>query len=418
MKQELLALVDRDREAILAFLQEFVRCRSPNPPGDTRVAAAHIVDFLKTNGHSFEEIAGHPAMPNIVATSRFDKPGKHLILNGHIDVFPVEGLAAEWTREPWGGERIGGKIYGRGVSDMKVGTTAAIFTYHYLAQQPDGLKGRVSLVAVSDEETFGPWGAPYLFAHHREKVLGDCCLIGEPTSRHTVRFGEKGVLWVRFHLKTKGAHGAYTHASENAIILAGRMIEDILHISEIPPCEDDNLSASLDAAADALDNAYGEGAGRNVRRVTTNIGTMSAGAKVNMVASQAAFEVDFRIPNGLRAETIEERIKAILNNYPMATAERLMFNAPNWSAPDHEMVRLVQSNAREFFGVEPTPVIGLAGTDARMWRYNDVPAVVFGPAPNGMASHDENVDEDEAINVLKTHLACAWDYLTSDTTAR
>lgn len=410
MKQQLMEMVDRDREVILAFLQAFVRCKSPNPPGDTRTAARHVTDFLTEKGHEFEEISGRPDMPNIVATLRFPTEGKHLVLNGHIDVFPVEGSAG-WTQDPWGGARVDGQIYGRGVSDMKVGTTASIFAYHYLSMVADRLKGRVTLAAVSDEETFGPWGARYLFEHYPEKVMGDCCLIGEPTSRHTVRFGEKGVMWMRFHVATRGAHGAYTHASENAIVVAGRMIERILKIGELAPPEADNLSATLDAAAGALDSAYGKGAARNVRRITTNIGTMQAGVKINMVASEATFEVDFRIPNGFTSQIIDEQVARILSDFPEAESERLLYNPPNWSDPDHPLMEAVRRNAYAILGTDPVPVVGLAGTDARLWRYHDVPAVVFGPAPNGMASFDERVSEDEAIAVVKTHLAAAWDYL-------
>jgi succinyl-diaminopimelate desuccinylase len=411
MKQDLLDRVDRDRETILGFLQGFVRCKSPNPPGDTRSAASYVTDFLTGNGHAFEELSGHPEMPNIVASLVSDRPGKHLILNGHIDVFPVES-SSEWTFEPWSGARLDGRIYGRGVSDMKVGTTASIFTYHYLSEMVRYLKGRLSLVVVSDEETFGPWGARYLFDHHIEKVLGNCVLIGEPTSRHTVRFGEKGVLWMRFSVGTKGAHGAYTHASENAIVLAGQIVGELLRIQEVVAPEADNLAASLDAASEALDLAYGHGASRIARRITVNVGRMSAGVKINMVASKATFDVDFRIPIGLDAEAVDLHVAAVLKQFPQVRAERLLYNPPSWSAPDHEMVELVCRNSKAITGRSPTPVIGIAGTDARLWRYHDVPAVVFGPSPHGMASHDEYGEETEIINVIKTHLACAWDYLT------
>lgn len=138
---------------------------------------------------------------------------------------------------------------------------------------------------------------------------------------------------------------------------------------------------------------------------------MRGGAKINMVASDCSFDVDFRIPNGFTDETIDRAVGEVLSRFPKASAERLLYNAPSWSAPDHEMIQLVRSNAREIFGVEPTPVVGLAGTDARLWRYHDVPATVFGPAPNGMGSFDEHVAEDEALNVLKVHLACAYEYL-------
>jgi len=96
---------------------------------------------------------------------------------------------------------------------MKCGTTASIFTFLYLHELREELYGRLTLSAVSDEETFGPWGARYLSEHHPE-VFGDCCLNGEPSSPWTLRFGEKGPLWLEFTVRTRGAHGAYTHLSK------------------------------------------------------------------------------------------------------------------------------------------------------------------------------------------------------------
>ena len=49
-KAELLERIERDREVLLDFFRHFIRCRSPNPPGDTREAAAHISQFLARHG--------------------------------------------------------------------------------------------------------------------------------------------------------------------------------------------------------------------------------------------------------------------------------------------------------------------------------------------------------------------------------
>ena len=120
-------------------------------------------------------------MPNIVGSFEGATPGHHLVLNGHMDVFPADEANERWTHGPWSGAIAEGKIYGRGVADMKAGTSASIFTYRYLHRLRERLAGRLTLTAVSDEETFGPWGARYLMEHHPE-VHGDCLLNGEPSS--------------------------------------------------------------------------------------------------------------------------------------------------------------------------------------------------------------------------------------------
>ena len=49
-RQALLQWVDEERERIVAFFRAFIRCKSPNPPGDTTEAARFIGDFLRGEG--------------------------------------------------------------------------------------------------------------------------------------------------------------------------------------------------------------------------------------------------------------------------------------------------------------------------------------------------------------------------------
>jgi succinyl-diaminopimelate desuccinylase len=409
-KAKLLARIEADRDLLIGFLRDFIRCASPNPPGDTRAAAAHISRLLDARGVSYRVIAPNEAMPNLVASFDAGKPGRHLALNGHIDVFPV-GDGAGWTRDPWGGELIDGKIYGRGACDMKCGTTASIFTFLYLDEIKDALHGRLTLSAVSDEETFGPWGARYLFEHHPE-MIGDCCLNGEPSSPWTVRFGEKGPLWLAFTVKTPGAHGAYTHASKSATAIAAKVIGELESLTEIPAPEASNLAAALDQAAAVIDQAYGAGASEIVRRVTVNPGLVQGGLKVNMVAAECRFEVDIRLPNGLEAPAVLALVDRIVARHPEVSYQQMLYNPPSWCPPDSEMVELVRANARAVSGIDPTPVISLGGTDARLWRYQDIPAIVYGPAPTGMGSTDEHVSLEQFFHVVKCHVLSAYDYMS------
>jgi succinyl-diaminopimelate desuccinylase len=401
--------VDRERERIVAFFRAFIRCRSPNPPGDTTEAARHIGDFLRGEGLEFRVIAPQATMPNLVAAFEGIGHGKHLVLNGHIDVFPV-GDGTGWTRDPWGGELVDGKIYGRGACDMKAGTTASIFTYCFLHRIRERLKGRLTLTAVSDEETFGPWGARYLVEQHPE-VLGDCLLNGEPGSPYTVRFGEKWPLWLEFKIRTRGAHGAYTHASESATKLAQRLIADLEIVSEIKPTVSDNIARSLEAAREAVDKAMGKGAADIVSKVTLNIGVIEGGLKVNMVPFACRFEADIRLPLGVTREQVMAEVLKVLANYPQASVTEMNFNPPSYCTPDGAMVGIIQKNVQALRGFKPAPIVSLGGTDARLWRYRDIPAYVYGPFPHGMGSADEHVDVEEFLHIVRVHVLSAYDYL-------
>ena len=115
-REQLLRWIEEDRDELVEFLRGFVRAKSPNPPGNTLVVADYIKKYLEKQGLAYRIIDPHPEMPNIVASFDGGAAGKHLVLNGHIDVFPVADDGLGWKRDPWGGELIDGKIYGRGVA--------------------------------------------------------------------------------------------------------------------------------------------------------------------------------------------------------------------------------------------------------------------------------------------------------------
>jgi len=407
--EQLLGWIERDRVRFIDFLRGLVREPSPNPPGDTRGVMRTITKFLDEEKLPYRIVERDPTMPNLVASQEFSATSKHLVLNGHIDVFPVEN-AGQWTHDPWSGALADGAVHGRGVADMKTGTSASLFTYMYLSRLASGLTGKLTLTVVSEEETFGPNGARHLFDVCPGEITGTVCLNGEPSSRHTIRFGERGAVWLRFRITTPGGHGAYPHVSPNAIELAYSLIRDLREFTNKQFTEPAELATALDASAQAVDAANGAGASRIARSITMNVGTMNAGPKVNMIASRCEFEVDFRLPNGVTRQDLLAWVDALRSKHSFEY-EVLMVNDPNWCAPDSELAQILRRNATAVTGVEPANVIGLGNTDARLWRYRGVPAVVYGPAPVGMGSKDERVPIEEALDVLRCHVLSAYDYL-------
>ncbi|MBL8669563.1 MAG: M20/M25/M40 family metallo-hydrolase [Alphaproteobacteria bacterium] len=408
-KDQLLAWIDADKDKLVRFLGDFIRAKSPNPPGNTLEAAAHVTRFLEAERLAYRKVVAEPTMPNIVAAFDAPKPGKHLVLNGHIDVFAVAD-ESKWTHGAWSGAVVDGKIYGRGSADMKAGTTASIWTYAYLHRIKEKLKGKLTLTVVSDEETFGPYGANYLMANHPE-VHGDCCLNGEPSSIDTLRFGEKGLLWLRFIIETPGSHGAYPHRSASASKIAAKLIDDLEGLSALSVELPGNVAGALKDARAEMERALGAGASDIVPRVTVNIGLLQAGIKVNMTPSQAVMEVDIRMPVGMTRERVLAEVAKILARHPLVRMEEINHNAPNWSDPGHPMVEIIQANCRALGVPPPKPVVSLGCTDARLWRYRNVPAFVYGPAPAGMGGADEHVPVDVFLHVVRTHVLSAYDYM-------
>lgn len=411
-KENLLNWIEKDRDRLVDFLSHFIQIRSPNPPGDTREAAAYVCQFLDGYHLPYRVIAPHPEMPNIVGSFDGGSPGRHLILNGHIDVFPVDEQE-QWANGPWSGAVLDGKVFGRGACDMKCGTTASIFTFYYLHRLRDQLKGRLTLTAVSDEETFGPWGARYLMEHHPE-IIGDCCLNGEPSSPYTIRFGEKGLLWLSLTVSTRGAHGAYTHMSESANKIAARIIHDLEALAEMEAQPPESVRRVLQRNPHVIDQALGKGAKDIIQKVTVNIGTLRGGLKVNMIPNKCIMEVDIRLPVGIEKESVMLEIQKILARYPDVAVQKLNFTPPICCDPNTEMSRFIRQNVKMLKGFEPELTISLGGTDARLWRFRNVPAYVYGPSPHNMGACNEYVEIEEFIHIVKTHVLSAYDYLTGE----
>lgn len=415
---DLLQAIESDRDAHISFLQAFVQAPSPNPPGDTRAAVEVIAKHLKAKDITPEIVAPQTHMPNVVHDFTCANPlGPRLILNGHIDVFPVGSSAQDWKLDPWSGTISNGRLHGRGTVDMKAGTAASVIAYTYLFQHRFHLKGSLGLCAVSDEETGGKFGAKYLL-QQGERWKGDCMINAEPSGLGTIRFGEKGSLRLVFTVRTEGAHGAYLHRSKSATRIAAALIGDLAAVESIVPKLDQGLEEYMKRqdVRDAVDVAMGKGATDIMLKATLNIGTLNGGLKVNMIPDKCVFEADIRMPLGLTRDEVLDVIHDILENYPEATVEitEAHSNPAAACAHDHPMVEILARKAKLVTGKRPLAIPSLGATDCKFWRYKDVPAYVFGVSPESMAAVDESVSVDEFIAVVKTHALAAWEYLGGD----
>ena len=411
-RQTLLSWIDRDRDVLVKFLSDFVATPSPNPPGDTKLAAAFLHDSVKTHGAPVEYRTAKPDWPNVVGTFDGMAQGQHLVLNGHIDVFPA-GPAADWSRDPWSGAVTDGKVHGRGVVDMKCGTAASVWTYIYLHRLRDKLKGRLTLTCVSDEETGGTWGSKWLIDTFPDEFRGDCVLNGEPSTPSTIRFGEKGTLRVVFEIATPGAHAAYTHMSNNAIRIATELVADLYKLEDLPVPQSDDVRRAIDMGRAAMDLALGVGAGRILDRVTVSAGVINGGVKINVLPGHCRLEVDIRLPVGLTHAAMMAEVEKITARHPEARLTPVWTHSaePSTCDPNHPMVAILQDTAESLGYPRPAPVVSLGATDCKHWRHRGVPAYVYGCAPNNMAKPDEWVDVEEYLHVLRSHVLAAATYL-------
>ena len=416
-KSRLISALDNDREHHIAFLQALIQAPSPNPPGDTTLVAKVVTEYLDQQGVVTTTIAPKETLPNIVSDfigGRGDGP--RVVMNGHMDVFPV-GDANDWKYSPWSGHIDDGHIYGRGSVDMKAGTAASIIAFSYLHKYRAELNGSLALTVVSDEETGGRWGSRWLLAqkHDNYKWRGDCMVNAEPGGIQSVRFGEKGTLRLTFTVNTVGAHGAYLHLSEGANRIGIRFVTELLSVEQLVPELPDSLAAYIGRpdVRRHIDEIMGKGAANNILRPTVNIGSWNGGVKVNMIPERCIIEADIRLPIGMKADIVMHHIHCILKRYPeiSVSVQEAASNPASYSDFQHPMVSAIAKNSEAMTGHLPVTLPSLGATDCKFWRYLDIPTYVYGVSPNTMASKDEHVNIDEFLIVVKTHALAIWDYL-------
>jgi succinyl-diaminopimelate desuccinylase len=247
---------------------------------------------------------------------------------------------------------------------------------------------------------------------HHPEVHGDTLLNGEPCA-HQIRFGEKGILWIKFTISTPGAHGAYEHASPSATKMAARLmlaLDEAIHSIKYtsPP----NVREALEDARDIIEEGYGDGAFETLQSPTINFGTIKGGLKVNMIPGEVEIEADIRLPVGMMKDQVLPAIEKVLKKYPYVSYEEMNYTAPSYCDPNGEMVDILKENIMLVEGRESKTLIAMGGTDARLWRYEEIPAYVYGPYAKGMGGKDDYVEVDEFIDIVKVHVLSAFDYLS------
>lgn len=410
LKAALCRHIDERRDDVVALLRDFLRIRSVNPPGDMREAADFVRGILDRFGLPHRTVAAREDMPNIIGRWDAAQPGRHLVLNGHMDVFPVA------DERLWAADIEDGRIVARGASDMKTGTLASILTWCLLHPHRDRLCGALTLTVVSDEQSGGRYGTRYLFDEHAEAISGDCCLNGEPSGLGNIRFMEKGTLRFSLSAAGPGGHGGYPHRANNPVqqvVAATQALYDRYHrrLAEMP----EDFAAVLRspdsvAAADAI---LGQGAADNALRITVNAGIIEGGRKATQIPTACTVHVDMRFPVGPDRDRVRGELPALAEAFGCTLAINEDHSYPASSTyPFGEMAGFLRANTRALLGLDAPPVCSLGGTDTRYWRWRGIPAVICGPSPLSMGTDNEHVTIEEAIAVLKLQVMCAIDYLS------
>jgi succinyl-diaminopimelate desuccinylase len=357
----------------IELTQELIRFETINPPGNETPCARHLGGILESAGFQTRYFDMGENRENLIAQKGGSAGKLPICFTGHTDVVPLG--AAPWSVAPFGAEIAGGKIYGRGSTDMKGGVAAFVSAAVKLAPRLGGAPGLVLVITAGEER--GCVGANFL-VHERVLPKAGAIVVAEPTSNEVLA-GHKGVFWLEGTAKGVTAHGSMPDEGVNAVYKAAR--------------------AAL--VLEAFDFTKDEHA--VLGRPTINVGWLRGGLNINSVPDEARFGVDVRLVPGIDRERLVQRFNEATGGE--VTFEVLGASDPVWTDPADPFIADVEAVARAVTG--SAQAIGGASyfTDAAALKpgMGNPPTVILGPGEPSMAHQTDEfcyirrIEEAEAI---------------------
>ena len=413
VKNSLVEKVNKNKELLVDLTSRMVQIPSESPKSDTREIAAEIanvlekIDGIEVSFHTMEE-----PITNIVARVKGSSPGKRLILNGHLDTYPV-GDESLWTNNPFSGHEQDGRMYGKGVSDMKGGIASYLLTFMIMAEMRDSWSGELVITLAGDEETMGVKGTKYLL-DTVPHAAGDAMISGDVGTAKVLRFGEKGLMWVELNAVGKASHGAHVHKGDNAI---DRLVEGINRLNKelvsLKVNAPEEVTKAIKESSEISERYSGEGETDVLQQVTVNFGVIEGGVSPNLIPAKASAQGDIRVPIGVEVEEVERKIKEIVDSIEGLSYNIFRQYEPNWSDINHEIFAYTADNVKYITGEKPVNTVRVGASDARHYRISkDVPTVNCGLNPYNLGGSDEYIEIEELIDLAKIHTLTVFDYLS------
>jgi succinyl-diaminopimelate desuccinylase len=175
-----------------------------------RDALGLVTEVLRERAPHLEVATGRdPDQPWTLLQTPTDPGRPRLLIACHVDTVPVPD-AGSWERDPFGADVDGGRLWGRGASDMKAGLVAGAAALAAADPQTP-----VALLLTSDEE-IGSKGAAAAAAALAEQPIG-AVIVPEATGNQVV-LGHRGALWLAVRTAGRAAHGSTPERGHNAVL--------------------------------------------------------------------------------------------------------------------------------------------------------------------------------------------------------
>jgi acetylornithine deacetylase len=421
-EQTIADYVDQRQGRLIELTRDLIRIPSENTPpsGAERVCQEYIAKTLRSSGwypelYKLSEVSGltqHPLFqpgrdyddrPNLGARRKGNGRGRSLVLSGHIDTVPRG--TQPWTRDAFGGEVDGNRIYGRGSNDMKAGVAMNLFVAESLAELGLQLAGDLVFETVIDEEFGGVNGT---LAGRLRGFNGDAAVIAEPSFLRVCPAQRGGrTAHITFH----APGGVLTEGG-----FPGQVILQLTHfLTKVPEF----------AAARRRKAQVHELYARHEDPVPvsiTKVFTAPWGTREPItVPEECKVELFWQLMPGELQEAVEQEfhewLDGVVQSAPLLFPERPQVVFPIRWMPgsailkSEPLVRELAGCAETILGTEP-PIVGIEGP-CDMFVFHQafsIPAVLWGPRGGNTHAADEYVEIDSLVAAAKTLMlfVCRW----------
>ncbi|MFY0543554.1 peptidase [Brevibacillus sp. H7] len=399
-KEKIQAQIKKEREAAVELLQAWVREKSVQ--GEERSIQESIAKRLDAMGMEVdlwvmegEELTRHPYFvsprtsfensPNVVGVWKGTGGGRSLILNGHVDVVPA-GDRAQWEHDPFSGEIVDGKLYGRGATDMKGGNLASLLAIQTLQALGVRLQGDVIFQSVVEEESGGAGTLATILRGYK----ADAALIPEPTNMKIFP-KQQGSMWFRLTVKGRSAHGGTRYEGVSAIEKSMLVVQEIARLEKE---RNDRITDPLYAKLPIP--------------IPINIGVIEGGKWPSSVADLVKLEGRMGVAPGEAMDDAKAEMDAALKRlaerdpwFAEHPVELEWFGArwvPGAVAEDHPLMELLQKSFESVTGKQAVVEASPWGTDGGLLTVlADTPAIVVGPGVTQVAHYPNEYIELDTV---------------------
>jgi acetylornithine deacetylase len=414
--------VDQHRDRLIEIIRDLVRIPSQNTPpvGAEAACQLYVADFLRNRGwepliYELDQVLGvrdHPLFrggrdyagrPNIGARKTGAGGGRSLLLSGHIDTVPKG--SQPWTRDPFGGELEGNRLFGRGSNDMKAGLGMSLFVVEALASLNLLLAGDLLFESVVDEEFGGVNGT---LAGRLKGFNADAAIITEPSFLRVCPAQRGGRV---AHILLEAPGGVLTEE----MFPAGVIDQLTFVLARVKGfAEARRAKATVhELYANHIDP---------VPVAITKVFTAPWGTKEPLtVPEQCRIEIYWQTMPGEQQDDVEREFLSWLNSV-IATAPHLFPKRPELEFPirwlpgsailkSEPLVQELAACATDVIG-RKSRIVGFEGP-CDMYVFHQafgIPAVLWGPCGGNTHAADEYVEIDSVVEAAKALLVfvCRW----------